>query len=142
LRAAAIRVEDQGRRFERAVGDLYARVNSIIVNPATFGSDKGGKEFFAKWDSYVREWDEGVRSVTGSVLATARGIDNMADAVDRTDKDTKHMADELDRFAAGGATPGVGGGSNLPNIPPLTAPPASGGSGSGGGHTGGTHGRR
>jgi hypothetical protein len=137
LRSAAIRVEAEGRRFATLVSDLYAKVGSSIVDPRTFGTDKGGGEFFAKWDSFVRDWDEGVRTVSTSILATSRGVNNMAQAVEATDRDTTRMAEDLNHYVAGGGGGGGNGGSpNAPHIPPL-APPNPGGNGGGGGSTGG-----
>lgn len=139
LRNAAIRIEAEAGRFDRVVGNLYSKVNNTVVNPETFGDDKGGKEFFAKWDKDFRDWDTGVRAVSTSVKATAHGVGSMADAVDRTDKDTKLMADGLDNYVNGGSGGGGGGGGS--NIPPLPAPPNPSG---GGGNTnpgGGNHGR-
>jgi hypothetical protein len=131
LRNAAIRIEAEAGRFDRIVGNLYSKVNNTIVNPETFGDDKGGKEFFAKWDKDFRDWDTGVRAVSGSVKATAHGVDAMADAYEQTDKNTKLMADGLGNYVNGG---GSGGGGS--NIPPLPAPPNPGGN-NGGGNTGG-----
>ncbi|SFR29909.1 hypothetical protein SAMN04488564_1242 [Lentzea waywayandensis] len=136
LRAAATRLAEEAGRFNDVVSRLYAKVNSTVVNPETFGDDKGGREFFAKWDQDFRQWDEGVRAVSGSVRATADGVDGMADAVDKTDKVTTTMAGDLDKVTSPGSSPGLNG------IPPLPPPPLPGGAGGGGGSTGGHFGRR
>lgn len=141
LRSAAIRIEAEGGRFARVFSDLYAKIGDVVVNPGTFGTDKSSRAFFTKWDSDFRNLDEGVRDAKERIVATAWGVDNVADAVDSSDKDTTDMADELDSFLKGGGTSGAGGGSHVPNIPPLTPPSTIGGGGSGSGNTGGTHGR-
>ncbi|MEU3650077.1 hypothetical protein AB0E59_42395 [Lentzea sp. NPDC034063] len=146
LRSAAIRIEREGRNLGSLLSSLHEKIGGMIIDPATFGGDKGGREFYAAWEPYVRRWYDGVRDVSDRVVATAVGVDGMADAVARADKDSANMADDLYQNIANGATPGTRGtgtgtGSGVPNIPSLTPPPGAGGGGSGntGGGTGGRH---
>ncbi|MFS8104245.1 hypothetical protein LFM09_44765 [Lentzea alba] len=142
LRAAADRIEAEAGRVGRILSDLHTRTGNNLVNPETFGTDHGGAAFFTKWESDVSTWDEGVRGVVRTVSATGTGVGNMADAYDRTDKDTTQMAHGLGQSVGGGGTPGLGGTGGVSNVPPLTPPSTGGGGGTGGGNTGGGNTRR
>lgn len=143
LRAAADRIETAGKKFSALFNDMNDKIGSMIVDPATFGDDKSGREFFAAWEPYVRRWHDGVRGVADNILVTATGVDDMASAVAQADKDTARMADDLYDNIANGTTPGnraTGAGSGASGIPPLSPPPAPGSGG--GGNVGGGHGGR
>ena len=135
---AADGIDAQGRRQYEILSRLYGKVN--LVDPAVFGDDKGGREFYAKWSTDVKDWDDGVRTVMDSTIATGYGVTNMARAFKSADDDTTHMADDLGRYLSDGLPP-LGGGGGGSNIPPAHLPPntGSGGGGGGGGYDGGGH---
>jgi len=136
---AADGIDAQGRKQFDIISRLYSQVN--LIDPAVFGDDKGGREFFAKWQGDVTDWDEGVRGVMDSTIATGHGVTNMARAFKSADDDTTDMADGLDKYLSDGLPPlgghGGGGGGLPPNQVPN--PGGNGGGGGGGGNSGGGH---
>lgn len=136
---AADGIDAQGRKQFQILSRLYNKVN--LIDPATFGDDKGGREFFAKWSTDVKDWDEGVRTVMDSTIATGYGVTNMARAFKSADDDTTDMADNLDKYLSDGLPPlgGTGGGGVTPNQLPNPGGGGGGGGNSGGGNSGGGH---
>jgi hypothetical protein len=135
---AADGIDAQGRKQFEILSRLYTKVN--LIDPAVFGDDKGGREFYAKWSTDVKDWDEGVRTVMDSTIATGYGVTNMARAFKSADDDTTDMADSLDKYLSDGLPPlggngGGGGGGGTPN----QLPNPGGGGGGGGGNSGGGH---
>ncbi|TDD55144.1 hypothetical protein [Saccharopolyspora elongata] len=135
LKLAAEQLRAQARRQEQVFARMYDLVGNL-TDPAVFGDDKNGREFFAKWSKDVGDWEDGARDIPANTWSTANAVDLMAAIYRAAHEDAEDIANSVGNSVKNMTPNGFG----KVDGPSADGPNTSSGGGNNGG--GNHHGRR